>query len=761
MADYTQDDRLAKITTPLGDNKLLLYSMTGSEELSQPFKYEAICISTDHNLNLDSLIGESITVELKCDEKGDSKRYFNGICTEAWQIASTNVFAEYHVVLRPWFALLEHAVDCKVFQKKSVVDIIKSIFSDSSFNDFSVSVTGEYPELPYCVQYNETTADFINRLMEKNGLYYYFKHSDGKHEMTIVDAMSSHSTGNGVSKINWIQNIDKWSLKKAFQTCNATVNAYDFKNPSGNLLSKKNQNRKYSHANMEKYNSYGNSYAKSGDGDKFAEVNLQANQAGYDIFSCTTLLRGAATGYTFSLSDCPRKDQNTDYLIIKNEIQIDNGNYSSRDNVQFRGEISSFGEEDEEPSFNSKLTGMPKTANFRAPQITPKPEVHGIQSATVVGSSGEEIWTDDFRRIKIQFPWDRDGKKDENSSCWVRVATAWAGKNWGALFTPRIGQEVLVQFINGDPDRPLVIGSVYNNDNNPPYPGSSPTKNGIKSHSSSEGGSDNYNEIYFEDKKGEELLYIQAEKDKQILVKNDRTTDIKHDEIYTIENDRTGTVKHDETLTVENNRTRTVNNDEKVTIKNDRNKTVENNEVITIKNDRTSTINNNETHEVKNDRKTTISNDETLTVKNNRNSSITGNEEKKIDGNKTLKIKGKDSTEVTGAQNIKVSQSRSANITSKDSIDAQEITLTGKTKITLKVGGSSVEISNSGIVLKAGASKLNLGMAQAALESVTTSVKGQATATVQGSASAEVKGAMATLSGDAMVTVKGGIAMIN
>ncbi|MDR0867292.1 MAG: type VI secretion system tip protein VgrG [Planctomycetota bacterium] len=718
---YTQDNRPAKITTPLGKDKLLLQTLTGEEALARPFRYEAVCASADHNLDLAQLIGQSVTVALKSEkEKGDT-RYFNGVCTSARQFAGATVLAEYRLVIEPYFALLRHSQNCRLFQKKKLPDIVKAVFAAAGLSDYKLSLTGNYPEIPFCVQYNESDFAFVSRLLEQAGAYYYFKHADGKHEITLVDAMSAHATGNGAAAASFLENVLHWTAEQNFVTGKTATVAYDFKNPRGDLAAKKAQDPRHPAGKLEKYLFRGNDYFQSADGEALAQTALESEQARHKTFACQTTARGLATGFTFKLQDCPVSAQNADYLIAESDFRLDTANYENGDD----GEIV----------YAANLRGIPKSAIFRPAIITPRPTVYGLQSAVVVGKKGEEIWTDDYRRVQVQFVWDRDGKKDENSSCWLRVAQIWAGKQFGAVFTPRVGDEVLVEFIGGNPDRPVVVGSLYNEVNRPPYDKSMLEVSGIKTHSSKEG--DGFNELRFNDKKDSELFALQAQKDMTTLVKNqltltvgdddhkdtaDMKTTVKHDLIGVVENNHADTVKKDQTLTVENNRTRTVKKDE----------------TVTIEGNRSSTVKKDETAKVEGARNLTVSKDQTT----------------KIDGARSLTVSKDDATKVSGK--------RSANITGNDEVAAQEITLTGKTKITLKVGGSTVEISASGITLKsgassialsasditekAGASKLSLGAAQAALESVQTTVKGTATA---------------ELSASGMVTVKGGVAMIN
>ncbi len=748
MAQYSQENRIAKITTPLGDDKLLLDNFSGNEELSRPFSYRAACLSTSADLDLDKVLGKEITIELKSVD-GNSTRYFSGICTEASQVSATNFLSEYSLVLEPWFRLLDNAEDCKVFQNKSVADVIRQVFSDGNFADYKISLSGSYEAMPYCLQYNETTFDFLSRLMEENGIYYYFKHSSSKHEMQIVDAMSAHSSAGSIS---WLDYLNMWSLKKQLHTCKTAVNSYDFKNPSGDLQSKKSQSRSHGNANLEKYHFHANEYFKGSQGSNLAQIALEKEQAYYDFFHANCEYRIPAPGMIFSLKDCPRSDQNRDYLIVGQEFSIDCGDYVTQENIRDVGKT---------PSFNSSIRGIPSSVNYRPALSTPRPLARGLQSAVVVGKEGEEVWTDEFRRIKVQFPWDRVGEKNDKSSCWLRVAEMWAGKNFGSVFTPRVGQEVIVQFIDGNIDRPIVVGGVYNNDNKPPYGSDKSTVNGIRTHSTKEGGSDNYNELYFDDKKGEEKVYFQAEKDNELLVKNDRTTTIKHDDTYTVENDRKGTVKNDETLVVENDRSRTVKNDETIVVENDRKKTVKNDEIIVIENDRTSTVKNDESHTVENDRTKTVKGNESNTVENNRSSEIKGNDTSKVEGDNSSEIKGSDTQKVTGSQTITVSSSRSASITEGDKVSAQTIELSGKQSIKLSVGGCSLEITTSSIVLTCGGSKLNLAMAEAKLSSVQTTVEGTGQATLTSSGMTSVKGSMSSLKGDAMAEVNGAVTMIN
>jgi type VI secretion system secreted protein VgrG len=557
------------IKTPLGE-ELLLLSMSGSERLGRLFHYELELLSKNNQISFEDIIGQTVTITLKLPD--GSQRYFNGLVSQFSQVGTKGNYVLYKAVLKPWFWFLTRTADCRIFQEMKVPDIIKQVFRDLGYTDFEDSLSGTYKDWTYCVQYRETDFNFVSRLMEHEGIYYYFKHQDGKHILVLSDSVSAHQTAPGYEEIPYYPPQDQvhrerdhivdWILTKEAQTGVVALNDYDFEKPKSSLMTSSSIIESHSIADYEVYD-YPGAYVKHSDGDNYAQVRIQELNSQFATARGRANTRGLSTGNLFKLTNFNREDQNKEYLIESVTYEIRSEGYETE------------GSTGAEETFWCNFTAVDSQAHYRAARLTPKPTVQGPQTAVVVGPSSEEIYTDKYGRVKVQFHWDRYGKMDENSSCWMRVNQVWAGKKWGAIHIPRIGQEVIVDFLEGDPDQPIITGRVYNADNMPPYTlPNNKTQSGIKSRSSKNGTPDNFNEIRFEDLKGQEQIYIHAEKNQDNVVENDETTNVGHD--------RTEEVGNDESIKIGHDRMEEVENDETITIGRDRKRDVGRNETVQI-----------------------------------------------------------------------------------------------------------------------------------------------------------------------------------
>jgi type VI secretion system secreted protein VgrG len=571
----TQENRELEIATPLGKDVLLLTSMSGTEQLSRPFRFELELASEEHQIISTDIVGQNVTIRLNLS--GDNTRYFNGFISSFTQMLPKGGLASYRATVVPWLWFLTRTADCHIFQNMTVPDIIEQVFADHGFSDYERSLSGSYRTWEYCVQYRETDFNFVSRLMEQEGIYYFFKHENGKHFLVMADSASAHEPYSDFEELKYHpadkgtktdECISDWVVRTHLQPCSYALNDFNFKKTKTEMLVRAIADRKAASVEFEIYD-YPGEYTEPDDGNKYVRKRIEELQAQYEVVSALSDARGICTGCTFELTYHPREDQNKKYLITSANYNID------------AGEFYSGGEGVSGCTYSCSFAAIDATQPFRSPRITPKPSIPGPQTAMVVGPSGEEIWTDKYGRVKVQFHWDREGTADENSSCWIRVAQVWAGKNWGTMYIPRIGQEVIIEFLEGDPDQPIITGRVYNDQAMPPYElPSEKTKSTLKSNSSKGGGG--FNEIRFEDKKGSEQLFIQAEKDEDIVVKNNKTEKVGNNETINIGNDRTETVGNNETLTVVKNRTRNVGENETITVTMTRTHTVGINEAITI-----------------------------------------------------------------------------------------------------------------------------------------------------------------------------------
>jgi len=671
MAIFTQDDRLLRFDSSLGKDELILHGLHGEEQVSHLFQFDLELSSASTNLQAEEIVGTIANIEIH-NNSDNNIRNVNGIISRfiAGRLTGGIRYYRAQMVPRLWF--LQHTSNCRIFQNQNAEDIITDILQQHGLSKFEFrSITCETRE--YCVQFAESDFQFISRLLEEEGISYHFIHQSNDHQLVFTQSNQSFEQCIEAEVIcdygtrpgeNYISN---WERHFNFTSGKWSHNDYDFLSPGKGLRTEAKTIVNWpSNAALEHYD-YPGRYAESSQGKTLTKYRMEAEEAQHDIVEAQSNCATFYAGGRFKVADHPCPDDKDNYLITKTV-------HSASDTMGDQGT----------PSYHNTISCIPQTNAIRPSSRTPKPFIHGMQTAVVVGPEGEEIYTDEHGRVKVQFHWDRDGKNDDNSSCWIRVSQTWAGKKWGAFFTPRIGNEVLVSFIDGDPDRPIIMGSVYNGDNQAPY-ASAKSQSGFKSHSTKEGATSDFNELRFEDKKDAEEIYLQAQKDYVRHVKNL--------EKATIDGQQEQQIKADRIITVtEGNETHTIEKgDQAFTL-------TEGSRATTIGNDDDTTISNNNTIDVGNDNSLTIGNDQ--------------------------------KTEVTGASTL----------------EAKEIKLTGKQKIELKVGGSSIKIESTGITIKVGGNSIKLDPAGVTVKG--TMIK------LDGSAMTEVKGG-------AMVKVQGGITMIN
>jgi len=603
--DIVQTGRMLKITTPLGADKVLVRSFGGHEEMSRLFSFSIELVSTDGTIKAQSIVGQNVTLSV-LQSDGSTERYFNGIVSRFTMLPGSGRLFRYSAEIVPWFWFLTRTKNCRIFQNMSVLDVAKKLFQEFGFTDFEDKTTGTHNPWIYCVQYRETAFDFISRMWEKEGIYYFFEHDDGKHTLIIADSKNAHEPcpyqstvrmepGTGPGTLLTEDVIKEWEHHYEFRPGKWTQTDYNFETPATSLLTTSPTiiSLNQSPAPYEVFD-YPGEYLTVGDGDPLTKTHMEEEEAVFSVASGQSSARSFTSGYKWTLTYHDQASENTDYVLI------------SVDHYAHQGAL--FAEfEDQIASYWNTFTCLPYSVQFRPARITPHQIVHGSQTAVVVGPSGEEIYVDEYGRVKVQFFWDRLGKKDENSSCWIRVSQPWAGKAWGSIWTPRIGQEVVVDFLEGDPNQPLITGRVYNAMQVVPYTlPDNKTQSGFKSRSSLNGTPDDYNEIRFEDKKGQEDFVMWAQKDYHRTVENDDTTLVMHD--------RMKTINHDETTKVGHDRTEQVGNNEKITIGNDRTEQVGNNENITINASRTETVQQNEQITIGQNRTENVGQQEQITI---------------------------------------------------------------------------------------------------------------------------------------------------
>lgn len=540
-------ERAIKVNCPLGPDAFVFRNMTGTESLGRLFEYEIEVLNLDPAVKLEDVIGQPMTIEIEFASK--EKRYFHGEVAQFRQLTrSYDKYTCYEAILRPTLWYLTRTKDCRIFQEKSVPEIVEEILKEHGITNRRKALTGTYQPLEYCVQYDETDFNFISRLMESVGIYYFFEHASGKHTLVLADGISAHKPIAGDPKLPFsmpkpgysMEYIFNWEVTQKVETGTVALTDYDFEKPKAKLEAKHPIKRKHANSALEAFHYPGN-YTDANTGKKFAQVRIEELQSSYELVWGSSNSPRLFPGSLFKLDEYVRRDQNVEHLVIEQKIEVE----QSLDTQSAPGAKSVVG-----VSYRTELWAIKSQTPFRAASTTPKPHIQGPQTAVVVGKEGEEIFTDKYGRIKVQFHWDRYGKRDEKSSCWVRVAHAWAAANWGAFRVPRIGEEVIVDFLGGDPDAPLVTGCVYNADNMPPYAlPTNQTRMTLKTRSTKKGSTDNFNELRFEDLKDKEEVYFHAERDFNRVVENNDTLKVGFDkkdpgnqtiEIY---NDRTTTVE--------------------------------------------------------------------------------------------------------------------------------------------------------------------------------------------------------------------------
>jgi type VI secretion system secreted protein VgrG len=661
---FTQSGRPFTVTTPLGADKLLLERFTGEEAVSAPFHFTLDMVSKQNNIAADSLVRQPISINMELSDGGS--RVIHGRVSRFVQLGSADGLTSYRADMVSWNWFLSLSSDCRIFQHLSAVEIIKKIFDENGFTDYKVSCVKSYPKREYCVQYRESHLDFVSRLMEEEGIFYFFEHAGSKHTLVLADAASAvkasvtakaKMASAGKDKAT-DDALDRVELETSARTGKVVLADYNFATPSTQLRATASGKHK------EEVYDYPGNFLVRDEGDRCARIRLEEREAMQIVVRGEGNVRGLQTGAKFDLVGHYRGDMNKPYMLLR---------------VWHSGSVGSYhAGTDAQAMYRTRFVGIPADVPYHPPRVTPKPRIFGSQTAVVVGKGGEEIDVDKNGMVIVQFHWDRKGAKDEKSSCRVRVSSAWAGKGWGFITIPRIGQEVIVDFLEGDPDRPIITGRVYNAEQVPPYAlPASGTQSGIISRSSKGGASDNFNEIWFEDEKGKEEVYIHAEKDKNEVVENDNSEEIGHDEVIKVGNDQSVAVGNDQTVGVKKNRTKSVGENESVSVGKDRTESVSKNESVSIGKDRTHTIADNETLSVGKERKTTVGKDETLTITDNRTTSV-GKDDKLTVGKKLTISAADEITITTGDASISMKKNGEIKIKGKD------VTIEGSGKINVK-----------------------------------------------------------------------------
>ncbi|EKS71556.1 MULTISPECIES: type VI secretion system Vgr family protein [Caballeronia] len=748
--DAVAQKPLASVDTPLGDD-LRFLSLSACAELGRMPRIELTLVSKRADLDFSRILGKRVSVSLNVPKA--KPRVFAGYVVGFRQTGMRGRLHIYEAAVRPWLWLLSRRSNCRIFQNKTVEEIVKAVFADPVYKGLEFgeikwkASTRAHPPREYCVQYRESDFNFVSRLLEDEGIYYWFQDKDGKESLILTDTLAAHESVAGCESLPYgavqaaapdIEFVSEWRTHHAIETHNWLLTDYDFKHPSRPLQKQaaKHMQGFDAFSGLEHFDypggyveaDHGESRAKSRADEWRIEGSVPDDPGiNWHQVEARTNSKNVRAGALLKLTRHPRADQNTQYLVTRTRYEIELADYEAFDGAQANRCECWFSAIDAKQAFAPARTAR-------------KPFVQGPQTAVVVGPGGDEIYTDQYGRVKVQFFWDRQGKRDENSSCWIRVSQPWAGKGWGAIAIPRMGQEVIVDFLEGDPDRPIITGRVYNAEQMPPYDlPANMTQSGIKSRSSKGGSGANCNELRFEDKKGAEQVLIHAEKNQDIEVENDETHWVGHDRKKNIDHDETTVVKHDRTETVGNNekidvvmnRTETVGVNESITIGANRTKTVKASETATVLLQRTHSVGINETitvgaaqevtigafqvvtvgayHtetigasqtvSVGSGQTVTVGSDQTVSVGGNQATSVTGDQSLSVGGGQTVSVAKDASESIDGAQSSTVAKGRTTSVGEDDALKVgKNLTINADESISLVTGDASIVMKKDGTI---------------------------------------------------------------
>ena len=682
-----------------------------TEALSEITEMRFEFLTTDGGFDAAALLGTRMRLLMKTDS---GTRKFQGICIAVEFLGSSEGFDFYGVDVRPWLWFLTRSSDIRIFQGKSTPEIFKQVCDDRGFSDHKLRLSDSYAAREYCVQYAETDFDFLSRLMEGEGIYYYFDHSADSEEMVLADGVGAHDPLPGGGKLPFrafdrnkrfeTPRVFEWSRRGRIVTGKISLVDYDMTKPNTDLkVSSSIKKGKHAHGKYERYEGDG-TYTKVQDGEAAARIRMEREAHAAERIVCAANAADLSVGCTFTLEDPPRPEDAGTYMVLSATHHIRaTGDVRPELPPLTQGTTPPLEYPNESGRYLCTMEVASSSEPFRPPRTTAAPQVSGVLTAVVTGPSGEEIYTDEYGRIKVQFHWDREGKKDENTTCWVRTVVPWSGNGWGMFAIPRIGQEVIIEFERGNPDRPICTGMVYNAATKPPFPfPDNATMSGLRTNSSKGGGG--AHELVFEDMKDEEYVRMISEKDYFLKIKNNAEITV-------------GMEKKDS-------------------------------------GDLTQTIYRHKTETLK-------TGDYTFTIED-------GNRKVKISDNHTEEIGGKSSTKITGDTSLKITQGDYSEVLDSGSFSSQlkmgdysEVLDMGNFNTQLKMGNMTTKLdlgkieseAMQSIELKVGANSIKIDQSGVTIKGIMIKVEGQGMVSV--------KAPMTDVKGDGLLILKGGVTMIN
>jgi type VI secretion system secreted protein VgrG len=688
------DNRDIIVSIAAIESEIFFARMEGTDEISSAFAYSLLISSKDMDVKPLSVLGTKALITIK----GETPRHFHGYVADFAMEEIRDDLTFYRMTLRPWLWFLSLDTDNRIFQEKSIPDIVEAVFGAYPEAKFKLNLRGKYDKREYCVQYGESDLNFIQRLLEDEGIFYYFDHAEDGHTLMIVDANESMEPGPDSEKIPYEPDsrisfrdgdfITHWVPKAQVRSGKFAQTDYDFEKPSFDLMALTAAQIGHDQDKSEVYD-YPGGYKELAAGDKIAERRLHELQADQLRVSAKGTARQLWSGRSFTLELFPREAENDAYFVVKASY------------VMWDEELRA-GQSRDGSGYEVSMELSPARVAFRPARQTPKPRMQGPQTAVVVGPSGSEIFCDEYSRVKVHFHWDRLDEKNENSSCFVRVSAAWAGAGWGFIQIPRIGHEVIVDFLEGDPDQPIITGRVYNGQNTVPYglPGNA-SQSGWKSWSTPSSGG--FNELRFEDKAGSEEVYFQAEKDHLELVKNNETRTIGNDWVEDVGHDATQSIGHDRTESVANDKSVSVGNNRSVSIGVNDDETVGSNRSLTVGSNETISVGSNSTETIGANHSQTVAIAQAITVGAARADTVGGPEVRSVGASQTNTIGSSRSVTVGSDQSHAIGSDDSWNVASK-----QSITIGSDQSVTVG-GGMTVSVSKDQATTVGGAQATKVG----------------------------------------------------
>lgn len=696
----------------------------GTESISEPFQFDVLISTEDHDIRLADVVGKNATLTLQ--PGAGASRHVNGIVSRFRHVEDGKNVSLYLVTVVPKLWRLRYRQTSRIFQEMTVPDILVQVLESAGLSDqeYRLALSGSYSPREYCVQYRESDITFLSRLTEEEGIFYFFEHTDDSHVLVIADSkdatvpMASPDTLPFRAPLGAMARsecVSRFSCTEEVRPGKVTLNDFNFKKPSLSLLE---SNSTSLDSDLEVYEFPGE-YDLPGDGKTLAKVRLEEWQARRIVADGDSGCFRLTPGYLFRLSECARDEENSEYLVTR---------------VQHRGSQPQMGEAATGDKFGYLNTFhcIPSNVPYRPERRTPKPTIRGVQTAIVTGPDGEEVHTDEHGRVKVHFHWDRFGAMDDKSSCWIRVSQIWAGAGWGAMWIPRIGHEVVVDFIEGDPDRPLIVGRVYHGANVPPYPlPAEKTKSTIKSNSSR--GGDGFNELRFEDKKGQEEIFLHGQKDWTIRILHDEDEDVGNDAMLHVGRDQKERVDNDRSASVGANEHLDVGGDRDERIDGADSLSVGKNRTVTVSGAHSETVGEAQSVAIGGAQSIAVGEAQAITVADDKTENVGGHNNEGVGKNKSTTV-GEHFMISTG-KDMKVEVGKNAVTEVKD-----EKTLVVGKKLKVQVGDAMIQIEKNGNITVQGKKIIVKGDGPIQVEGKKLSVKSEGAVNVEASGKVKIKG---------------------